>query len=402
MKKLEMVVLRTAGRKPIFPNPEPFDRDPDLISVTRQVDAFRGVQPGDLEIDEMDAADHAKASSDPTVLSVAPRMPMVLIKSFDEGAADLSKGAGWNLEAVNATRNRYNGSGVKVAILDTGIVPHPAFEGVNIEGRDFTRKDGKTSSDVTDNDGHGTHCAGILLGRDVNGYRMGVAPGITDLLVGKVVAGEGGNSEQIVRAVLWAMSEGAAVISMSLGMDFPGYQKALVEQYDMDPAQATSLALAGYRQNTKLFDDLSRVTVGHNGLIPGCVVVASGGNESKRPDYTIVVAPPATGDRFLSVAALGFNADGSFGVARFSNTDVTLSAPGVNICSCDNNGGLSSKSGTSMAAPHVAAVAAMWAQKLIEDDELVSADNVVAAVRSSVKTIPLPKVDVGIGLVQAP
>lgn len=401
MKKLEMVVLRTPGRKPFSQGPDMFDRDPDLISAPRQVDGL-GLQPGDLEIDEMDAGDHARASSDPTVLSVAPRMPMVLIRGLDEGAPDLSKGAGWNLEAVKATGSKYGGTGVKVAILDTGIVPHPAFEGVKINPKDFTTGEGKTSFDVTDTDGHGTHCAGILLGRAVNGYRMGVAPGITDLLVGKVVAKEGGNSEQIVRAVLWAMSEGASIISMSLGMDFPGYQKALVEQYDMDPAQATSLALAGYRQNTKLFDDLSRVTVGHDGLIPGSVVVASGGNESRRPDYTIVVAPPATGDRFLSVAALGLNNDGSFGVAKFSNTDVTLSAPGVTICSCDKVGGLSSKSGTSMAAPHVAGIAALWAQKLAEDGELVTADAVVAAVRASVRKLPLAKADVGIGLVQAP
>ncbi|RWX13616.1 peptidase S8 [Rhizobium hidalgonense] len=404
MKKLEMVVLRTAGRKPFFPSPAPFDRDPELVSATKEDNAFRGVQPDDIEIDEMNAADHARASSDPTVLSVAPRMPMTLIKSFEDGAADVSKGAGWGLTAINATGSKYDGSGVKVAILDTGIVPHPAFEGVKIKGRDFTRPSNETNEDVTDIDGHGTHCAGTILGRDIDECRIGVARGITDLLIAKVVAGEGGNSEQIVRAVLWAMSEGAAVISMSLGMDFPGYQKALVEQHDMDPAQATSLALAGYRQNTKLFDDLSRVTVGHEGLIAGCVVVASAGNESKRPDYTIIVAPPATGDRFLSVAAVGRDAHGSFQVAKFSNTGATLSAPGVAIRSSDRNGGLSSKSGTSMATPHVAGVAALWAQKLMEEgnDDLLSSDRVAGAVRSSAKPVALPKTDVGVGLVQAP
>ncbi|MEM2627337.1 MAG: S8 family serine peptidase, partial [Ignisphaera sp.] len=118
-----------------------------------------------------------------------------------------------------------NGSGFKIAILDTGIDPsHPDFivgnESKIISMASFVDYDfdGVPDELPIDGHGHGTHCAGIASG--VGGYLeiiKGVAPG-AKLLVGKVLSDEGyGYTSWIIRGIEWAVASGADVISMSLG-----------------------------------------------------------------------------------------------------------------------------------------------------------------------------------------
>src|SRR5262249_15571769 len=155
-----------------------------------------------------------------------------------------------------------------------------------------------------DTDGHGTHCAGTIFGRTTDGCRIGVAPGIRKALIGKVIGAGGSSTDAIFKAILWAYQSGAQVISMSLGMDFPRYQEKLSVIFRQ--RLATSMALAGYGANIRLFDRLSQVTSARTGFIQGAIVVAAAGNESQRdlnPQYRITVAPPAAADLFLSVAA---------------------------------------------------------------------------------------------------
>ena len=80
---------------------------------------------------------------------------------------------------------------------------------------------------------------------------------MTTALIGKVLGAQGGgSSEQIVSAIQWAVENGANVISMSLGMDFPGFV-AQLEQAGLPTELATSRALEGYRANVQLFERLA-------------------------------------------------------------------------------------------------------------------------------------------------
>src|SRR5262245_48774442 len=89
-------------------------------------------------------------------------------------------------------------------------------------------------------------------------------------------------------------------------------------------------------------------------------------------------------------------------VAGFSNIGVRLVAPGVDILSAIPGGGLAFKSGTSMATPHVAGVAALWSDRMLQRGRPFQATQVISQMEAAALRLPIDEADVGLGLVQAP
>ena len=282
-----------------------------------------------VETESLDSRDYRDLRRDPQVASLAPPVPVRLIQpvaesdvpgdaSFVEalsGAAPGEESATWGVQVIGALESPYTGRGVIVAVLDTGIdAGHDAFAGREIVQQDFT---GEGDGDLN---GHGTHVAGTIVGRsrpsssdgEHEAVRYSVAPGVQRALIGKVLdAKSGGSTQTIADGIQWAVAQGAHIINMSLGIDFPGIVQSWVETgYPVD--LVTSRALAAYRDNLRLFDRLVALIMARASLMSGALLIAAAGNESRRqedPRYTIEVAPPATADGVVSARHPGLFRD---------------------------------------------------------------------------------------------
>ncbi len=320
-----------------------------------------------IEADTSTEKEIAKISRQKGFIGAAPLVPLRLIKPLNNNVANPeTEEVSWGVTAVQADQSKFTGKGVKVAVLDTGIdIHHTAFKGVNFTQKDFT------GEGVGDVNGHGTHCAGTIFGKDVGGKRIGIARGVEDVLDGKILDNDGdGDLRSLYKGLLWAVGEDADVISLSLGFDFPGYVKRRIEEDKLPADLAASDAIVAAIDNSKLFESFMRQIKDAALLSGGCVIVAAAGNEScadeENPNHRIAAAMPSATADIISVGAI----DKHFAVPGFSNKLPDVCAPGVNILSAKNgNGkdpssGLTHMDGTSMACPHVAGVAALWWEKI--------------------------------------
>lgn len=355
-----------------------------------------------VDVERLAPAAVRRLARDSEVVGIAPVMPTRLIRPFEVTAAAATDA--WGIGAVGADRTAASGAGVVVAVLDTGIdAGHPAFAGVELVQRDFS------GSGDGDRQGHGTHCAGTIFGRDVDGTRIGIARGVAKALAGKVLGDDGGgDSDMIFKGIEWALQEGADVISMSLGFDFPGLVDDLVNRQRWPVDLATSAALEAYRGNLRMFDALMGMVRARAAFDEGTILCAAAGNESRRqenPDFEIAVSLPAAAEGVVSVGALA-RGEAGFAVAPFSNTFPQVSAPGVDVLSARAGGGLRSLSGTSMATPHVAGVAALWWEAVRAGSTRASATAVLAKLLATARTdgfaAGTDEADRGLGLVTAP
>ena len=302
------------------------------------------------------------------VESVRPEFYLFALSSFQDDSNRT-----WGIAAVGAETSSYTGKGIKVAVLDTGLeAGHPDFQGRQIVTKSFV-----TGESADDGHGHGTHCAGTAVGGRAgrNGLRYGVASS-ADLFVGKVLNNRGaGRERDILNGMLWAINAGCDVISMSLGRAVrPGEPPA--PEYER---------------------------LGRRALANGSLVVAAAGNNSSRNfGFIAPVDAPADSGSVMAVAAV----DHVMNIAEFSNGginpnggQVDLAGPGVGVMSSVPQPESYKKlSGTSMACPQVAGVAALWA----ESDPKLRATALWNKLIATAKHLSLPRRDVGAGLVQAP
>jgi len=361
-----------------------------------------------IETSDLTHSEATDALRDPEVEDVVPSIPLTLIAPVEgTGTAAADPTNAWGISAVGADTSSLDGAGVTIAILDTGIERgHEAFAGIKFADddlMDFSIDTKGKSGSAQDMHGHGTHVAGTILGRDVNGTRIGVARGVTRVLIAKVLGANGGPTEAIVNAINWALTRRADIISMSLGMDFLKIWRGLKDS-GLPEDIAVSRALEAYRSNVRLFDRIASEVQARVEMGRGALLVAASGNESRRgqnPVFTAAVAPPAAADGFIPVGAVSRE---PISVAPFSNTLCQVCAPGVDIVSAKLGGGLIPMSGTSMATPHAAGVLALWTQELFPGGERPAkwAADVQRKLETTVKDVPGSRSDVGLGMVQCP
>ncbi|MBB6214533.1 serine protease AprX [Anaerosolibacter carboniphilus] len=274
----------------------------------------------------------------------------------------------------------YTGKGVGIAILDTGVYPH--YDLVRPTNRIIAFKDFINSRPQPyDDDGHGTHVAGIAAGNGFSNERYkGIAPEANIIGV-KVLDEEGsGTTSDIIAGIQWVIDN--------------------KEKYNI---KVVNMSFGSPADNSHRDDPLSRAAAA--AVQSGLTVVVSAGNSG--PNARTITSPGIT-PSVITVGAVDDNRTSTYAddfVADFSSRGPTPSggikpdvvAPGVNITSLSNTGPTAyvSHSGTSMASPMVAGVAAL----MYEQDANLSPSSVKNKLMNTCVAIGEPKTAEGSGII---
>jgi subtilisin family serine protease len=227
--------------------------------------------------------------------------------------ADVGVTAAWNVT--------HGDPNLVIAVLDSGIDPHPQLAGRILPGINVPDNSTITADECN---GHGTHVSGILAAAGNDGIGVAGMTWNTKLLPVVVVNGCSGFESNVASGLVWAVDQGAKIVNMSL--QFYGFGTPLRDAVAYAHAQ-------------------------------GALMFAATGNNGNTN-----IAAPARWSQTIAVASTD-NRDVRSPTSNFgAETDV--SAPGVNVYSLAPGGLYSYKSGTSMAAPHVAGLAALlWSAR---------------------------------------
>jgi subtilisin family serine protease len=241
-------------------------------------------------------------------------------------------------------------------MLDTGFdLGHPEFAGRAFVTQTFV------GQPVQDLNGHGTHTCGTACGPKAppgNIPRYGIGFRV-NIFIGKVLTNAGsGTQAGVLNGMNWAIANRCQVISMSLGA-----------QIGAQP---------------------SYTAAGQSALNNGCLIIAAAGNAAS------FTGAPANSPTIMSVASL----DPNLAPSNFSNFGkIEIAGPGRDVFSSWPRPTLHKiLSGTSMAAPHVAGCAALWA----ETSPNLRGINLWRKLQATARHLPFPVARVGSGLVQAP
>lgn len=263
----------------------------------------------------------------------------------------------WGIGTVNAPAawSISKGAGVKVAILDTGIsLTHPDLA-ANVKGGINTIKPAKSAND---DNGHGSHCAGIVAAINNTIGVVGVAPEASLYAVKVLNAAGSGYLSDIIEGLQWCIDNQIQVASMSFGSD---------------------------ASNTSEHDAIIKA---YNA---GITLVAAAGNDgvANSVDY------PGAYPEVIAVSALNSN----LSLASYSSygPEVDIAAPGTQIYSTYKGTAYATLSGTSMATPHVTGVAALR----IAQNPSQSPAEIKTALQTTATNIGLTADKQGAGLVNA-
>ena len=320
----------------------------------------------------LQAARERDGSLGDAIVSIEPELVLYAIEAEPakpgarlEDDADFT----WGLHATAVDVTGATGRGIRVAVLDTGFdVKHPDFAGRSITTRSFI-----TGEDAQDGHGHGTHTTGTACGsaEPPSGRRYGVAAD-AQIFAGKVLGNAGsGTDAGILAGIDWAITNSCQVISMSLGADI--------------------------RQVSRTYE-----AVGQRALAAGTLIVAAAGNNASRASGNVgFVGVPANSPSIMAVAAVDSDlqiADFSAAATSEAGGEIDIAGPGVDVYSSwPMPRRTNTISGTSMATPHVAGIAALWAQ-----DGGPRGKALWDALVQAAEKLDLPASDAGAGLAQAP
>ncbi|MBX3039767.1 MAG: S8 family serine peptidase [Bdellovibrionaceae bacterium] len=316
--------------------------------------------PHDISLEELRA--HCPS------LQGEPNLKFLPLRVRSMAGGDPSLSQQWGLEDIRALQVP-EGPGALVAVLDTGVdETHPELRsalwknpgesgldsrghpketnGIDDDGNgfiddvigwDFVDNDNKPSDELSwANEGHGTHLTGIIAAQANNGIGIrGVSPGSSVMILRFIDTNGYGTTSAAIRAVQYALKQGAKILNISWGGDEAGVtaSRALRDVF-VEAERAGTLVVVAAGNGSIDLDESPGSSVPASYRLGNMVVVAASGPGGHRANFS-----------------------------NFGLKSVDLAAPGIGILSTVPGGGFARFDGSSVAVPHVVgALSRMWGE----------------------------------------